>query len=349
MKLGLVIYDSLETRSGGYLYDRRLVEKLRERGDQVSVTSLRRRTYARNLLDNFTFQREDPVDVLIQDELCHPSLFLANSRRQRPPIVAIVHHLRSSERRPPWQNAFYAAIERRYLRTADGFIFNSETTRASVTRLTRQSSPHVIATPGGDRLGESRPDQIRARALQASPLRLVALGSVIPGKGLDVLLEALAGLRGEALHLDVVGPASARPEFAEKMRRTASALGLPVTFRGELSDQELESTLRASHAMVLPSYYEGFGIAYLEGMAHGLPALGSRAGAAPGLIRDGVDGFLVDPGDSAGLAERIRELAHDRQRLVGFGLQALERFRSFPTWDETTERARAFLLAMRRP
>ena len=347
MKIGLVIYGSLETRSGGYLYDRMLVRKLQERGDQIRVTSLRRRAYARNLLDNLAFQVDDAVDVVIQDELCHPSLFLANKRRGQPPIVAIVHHLRSSERRPPWQNALFAAVEQRYLRSADGFIFNSETTRASVTRLTGQSSPHVIATPGGDRLGESRPDHVRARARQVGPLRLVALGSIIPGKGLDILLAALSILQGEALHLDVIGPSSAKPEFAEKMRRTVSALGLPVTFQGELGDHELESTLRASHAMVLPSYYEGFGIAYLEGMAHGLPALGSRAGAVPGLIRDGVDGFVVDPGDVRGLADRIRGLAQDRQHLVRLGLQALERFHSFPTWDQTTERARDFLVAMR--
>ncbi len=113
MRLALLIYGSLETISGGYLYDRMLVEYLQRQGDQVEIISLPWRNYARHLCDNLArslFKQLDQlrVDVLLQDELNHPSLFWVNRRLDGAvPIVSIVHHLRSSELRPSWQNAFY--------------------------------------------------------------------------------------------------------------------------------------------------------------------------------------------------------------------------------------------------
>jgi hypothetical protein len=150
MKLGLVIYGSLATISGGYLFDRMLVEKLRKRGDSVEIISIPPRSYALNFADNLRDWHRSGLDLILQDELNHPSLFLANRRRHRVPLVTIVHHLRSSERRSACENAIYRSIERLYLNTVDGFIFNSEQTRRSVERLTGRAMPSVVATPGGD-------------------------------------------------------------------------------------------------------------------------------------------------------------------------------------------------------
>src|SRR6185436_4685757 len=126
MKIGLIIYGSLDTLSGGYLYDRKLVEYLRSQGDDVEVISLPWRNYAAHLTDNFRFRLPSPnviaseakqsptqqkFDVLIQDELNHPSLIFANRGRHPYPIISLVHHLRCSELRPNWQNRLYRVIE----------------------------------------------------------------------------------------------------------------------------------------------------------------------------------------------------------------------------------------------
>jgi glycosyltransferase involved in cell wall biosynthesis len=346
MKVGLVIYGPLESQSGGYLFDRMLVSKLRGLGDVVDIVSLPPRRYAAHLLDNVVYRNNSDVDVLVQDELNHPSLLLANGRLHRSPIISIVHHLRSSEKRPLWENANYRLIERGYLNSVDGFIFNSEVTRESVQLLAGRPKPFVVATPGGDRLGRSTPEHVMQRALQPGPLRLIYVGSLTPAKGLDVLLDALAVLPRADFSLDVVGTGAAAPRFAERMRRTAGDLRLPAKFCGELDDRALEEKLRNSHVMVLPSYYEGFGIAYLEGMAHGLPAVGTVAGAIPDLVTDGVDGYLVSPGDAGGLADRIRALGYERELLARLGVAALRRFTVFPTWEQTTERIRDFLFSV---
>jgi glycosyltransferase involved in cell wall biosynthesis len=346
MNIGLVIYGSLATLSGGYLFDRMLVEKLRQRGDSVEIISIPRRSYALNLPDNLRDWCPSGLDVILQDELNHPSLFLANRRPHRAPILSIVHHLRSSERRSASQNAVYRQIERLYLNTIDGFIFNSDQTRISVERLTGRVMPSVVATPGGDRLGTTTTELVRARAAQPGPLRLIFLGNLIPAKGLEVLIDALGAVPRGNFQLDVIGSENAAPEFAARMRRAAQERRLPVTFSGVLDERGLTARLQDAHVLVLPSYYEGFGIAYLEGMAHGLPALGTRAGAVPDLVTSGENGYLIEPGDSRALADYVAGLARDRGLLARLSEGALRRYAEFPTWDQTTERIRAFLLAV---
>ncbi|MCA9972659.1 MAG: glycosyltransferase, partial [Anaerolineales bacterium] len=156
MRIGLVIYGRLDTRSGGYLYDRQLVAHLRAQGDTVDVISLPWQNYGRHLLHNLapTMHRRlhaARYDLLLQDELNHPSLFWLNRRLHgRFPLISIVHHLRSREARPAWQNALYRAVERAYLRTVDGFICNSHTTRRTVAALA-PGRPTCVALPAGDR------------------------------------------------------------------------------------------------------------------------------------------------------------------------------------------------------
>ncbi|MEJ2598934.1 MAG: glycosyltransferase [Anaerolineales bacterium] len=196
MHVGLIIYGSLDTISGGYLYDRKLVAHLRRQGDQVEVISLPWRSYPRHLGDNLStglLRRLEnlSVDVLIQDELNHPSLFWINHRLRRQvnyPILSIVHHLRSSEARPGWQNWAYRWIESRYLESLDGFIFNSQVTRRAVTALLggtpQHARPSLVAYPAGDRFQpQIDPQAIARRALGSGPLQVLFLGNLIPRKG----------------------------------------------------------------------------------------------------------------------------------------------------------------------
>ncbi len=97
MRIGLVIYGNLNTLSGGYLYDRRLVEHLRAHGDTVHIVSLPWRNYGRHLLDNFSRDLRRalataPVDIWLEDELNHPSLAFLPRRKNH----GGAHHLHRS-------------------------------------------------------------------------------------------------------------------------------------------------------------------------------------------------------------------------------------------------------------
>ena len=352
MRVGLVIYGPLSTMSGGFLYDRKIVEHLRESGDEVEVISLPWDSYPRLLTHNFSKNLVRRItalglDVLVQDELNHPSLFRLNRSLRGIPKVSIVHHLRSKESHPGWVMPFYRWVETRYLESVNAFIFNSRTTRRDVAEALGDMKRHVIAYPGGDRL---RPDitaqMVAERSSEPGPLRLLFIGNLIPRKGLHTLVDALA-ISGPGWRLDVVG-SDADAGYASRIKRLVSEKGLSerVKFYGALDDDALKSILKESHVLAVPSSYEGFGIVYMEGMGFGLPALGTTSGAAPETIRHGLNGFLVAPDDVSGLAQHVMRLVQDRKLLAEMGQAALTTYEEHPTWEQSAETVRRFLLEM---
>jgi glycosyltransferase involved in cell wall biosynthesis len=350
MKLGLLIYGSLDTLSGGYLYDRKLVEYLRSRGDTVEIISLPWRNYGAHLTDNLRFRLPPDLDLLIQDELNHPSLLSANRRPHPYPILSLVHHLRCSEQRPAWQNWFYRLIEKRYLESVDGFIFNSETTKKAVNRLVENSKPGIVAYPPTDRFSQGmQATEVLARAHETGHLRILFLGNVIRRKGLHTLLKAVS-LQRSAFSVDVVGGLTAEPEYAQEMQKKSevSSLKSHVIFHGPIDNEPLVDRLKSAHVLVVPSSYEGFGIVYLEGMAFGLPAIGTTAGGASEIILDGENGYLVPPDDVKTLAERLSTLAKNRESLARMSVNALERYHRQPAWSETAGQIREFLIVIAR-
>jgi glycosyltransferase involved in cell wall biosynthesis len=344
MRIGLVIYGSLDTLSGGYLYDRKLVEFLRAKGDTVEIISLPWRNYAAHLADNFIFKLPENLDILIQDELNHPSLIGANLGRHPFPIISLVHHLRCSELRPKRQNDFYRIVEKKYLQSVDGFIFNSQTTKSVVNGLIGNGKPSVVAFPPTDRFGDAVSEEEIKERSQKKELRVLFLGNVMERKGLHTLLEAVR-LQPSDLHLDVVGSLTSEPEYAGRIQDfiVKNDLSSFVSLHDALDNEPLIEKLRQAHLLVVPSSYEGFGIVYLEGMGFGLPSIGTTAGAAGEVIRDGVDGFLIQPGDSRSLANRLQFMNEKRDVLVQMSLAARARYLAQPKWNQTANQIREFL------
>ncbi|MDX1415794.1 MAG: glycosyltransferase family 4 protein [Candidatus Promineifilaceae bacterium] len=355
MRVGLIIYGDLSITSGGYFYDRQMVNFLQTQGDKVEIISLPWQSYGRHLLDNLRLPlirhiQEAAFDVLLQDELNHPSLFLLNRRVQKStktPLISIVHHLRSSEKHGQWQLKLYRRVERSYLRSVDGFIFNSKTTQSAVESLAGQQKPHIVANPSGShQRPELSAEEITQRAHRGGPLGLLFVGNVIPRKGLGLILKALAQLPQGVWQLDIVGAQDMDAKYVKHLMHTADAgqLSANITWHGRLSDEDLAQRMLGNHILLMPSSYEGFGIAYLEGMALGLPSIGATSGAAQEIITDGQNGFIIAPDDANVLARHIMAVYQDRQMLAQMGIAALEKYRSHPTWETSMEKVRKFLL-----
>ena len=213
MHVGLVIYGSLDTVSGGYLYDRKLVAFLEARGHTVEIFSLPWRSYGAHLGDNVSttlLQRliGAQLDVLLQDELNHPSLFWLNGRLKPHvtyPIISIVHHLRMDEQHPTIWRPLYRTIEKRYLQSVDGFVFNSHTTQKGVHQLAGTKRPFVVAYPAGDRFAPLSETAVLQKAQKSGPLKLLFVGNVMQRKGLHTLIQALGQICTSKWTLDVAG------------------------------------------------------------------------------------------------------------------------------------------------
>ena len=357
MRVGLVIFGSLDTLTGGYFYDRRLLEYLQSRGDQTRVVSLPLRTYSRHLADNFSLSLArrlagDCFDILLQDELNHPSLVMLNrwlKARAGYPIVALVHLLRSSERRSSPLRHAYRAVERRYLATIDAAVFNCETTREAAEGLLGRRIRGIVAYPGCDHLGLQVSEiEIAARARVMGPLRILSIANVVPGKGLHVLVAALARLPRESWRLTVAGSLTTDRIYANRLRNLIGRLSLDasVDLLGTVPNQRIADLLARSHLLALPSSYEALGIAYLEAMRFGVPVIATSAGGAHEVVDDGCEGLFVAPGDVDTLSGHLRMLVADRELLLRMGLAARRRAARHPTWDQSFACARDLLCSL---
>lgn len=357
MRIGLVVYGPLDRRSGGYLYDREVVDELTARGHTVVVVSLPERSTTGAIdalpgLELLDAVRTDVVDrivdaeldVLIEDELCHPSLVGVNRRLPASlPIVSLVHLVITPGVQSRWRSTLVGAIEGAYFRSVDGFVFNSHAMKAATGTFV-DPEPSVIAHPAGDRFGEPVDAATIDRRATEDPFQVVAVGSVTPRKGIDTLLRGLAAVDGH-WRLSVVGSTAVDPAFVRRLRRLAIDLGIDdrVTFTGRVDDETLSDQLASAHVLALPSRYEGFGIVYVEGMGFGLPAIASTSGGAADIVEDGVNGRLVPPESPNAVAAALQELLGDRDLLSSYARNAVETYREHPTWAETTETIESFL------
>lgn len=351
MRVGLVIYKNLDRVSGGYLYDRKLVEHLEARGDEVVLFSQPERPYPLRLIDNANLSfwerlRAADLDVLLQDELNHASLAVGNywlRHHLDAPIVTIVHHLRVQEHRSALSLALSRSLERLYLRTTDACIYNSQSTKRSVESLAGARS-HVLARPSGRRFGPPiSTEHVYSRAASDGPLRILFVGNLIPRKRPHLLIEGLKQAQSSNWTLDIVGDLSANDSYAAALRRYLGELNdsSRVTLHGQLPDDDLKQLFDASHVLAVPSAYEGYGIVYVEAMGRGLPVLASPHGGVRDVVCDGENGYFVDT--AADIGETIDVWADDREHLAEMGCAAVSHYRSTPTWTETCRRIASFL------
>jgi glycosyltransferase involved in cell wall biosynthesis len=256
----------------------------------------------------------------------------------RYPVITIVHHLRSSEIHPRPLLPFYRWVERCYLQSVDGLVYNSATTRATVLALAATHKPSIIAYPAADH--RRPPDtaetlvRVAAQANSLEPLQILFVGNVIARKGLHQLLAALALLPRAQWRLAVVGSLTTDPGYVAQIRRMLVALDLlpNVVLHGACSDDALRGFYAQSALFAAPAY-EGFGIAYLEAMSFGLPVIAATAGAAHEIVTHGIDGYLVAADDRAGLAASIARFCQDRLLLATMGQAARQRYDRHPTWQ----------------
>jgi glycosyltransferase involved in cell wall biosynthesis len=331
---------SLDTPTGGYAYDKRMIAELRglgwrpeylDLGEGFPYPAALTRAAAIAHLSDVPKGRPIVIDGLALGVLPEAAEALSVTH----PLIAMVHHPLALETGTTPENANRLRdSERAALAPMRAVVVNSPATaRALIADYAVPKERITVAPPGTDR----PPVMRRNNAAGGGPVALLAVGSIVPRKGYDVLTEALASLIDLPWHLTIAG--EDRDEGASNGLKADIArfrLEPRVTLLGAIGAEKLTDLYLASDLFVLPSRYEGFGMAYAEAIAHGLPVIGTTAGAIPDTVPASA-GVLIPPDDVAALAAVLRRLIEDAAERERLAAGAREAAPSLPTWRQSAE------------
>jgi glycosyltransferase involved in cell wall biosynthesis len=332
-RVAFAVPGDLATPTGGYRYDRRIIQELRSLGWQVEVLDVG---------DGFPFpsvaQRATALAVLsgapsgcpiVIDGLAFGALPEAGVLRCRTPLIALVHLPLALE---PGLNTAHADLfresERAALAAAARVVVTSESTARIVMADYDVPSRRVsVVRPGNDPVP-------RALGSDDGVVRLLSIGSVVPGKGYDLLIAAVATLADLPWRLTIAGDRTRNPAAAARLDADIAAHGLGerVVVLGAVPPERIIELYLASDVFVLASRFEGYGMVLAEAIAHGLPVVSTMAGAIPETVPAGT-GLLVPPDDVAALAQALRRLISDRAEQQRLAMNARAAAAALPTWQ----------------
>ncbi len=296
----------LDTPTGGYHYDRRLIQELQQQGIGVELISLS---------DRFPFPDDQALEqarmafesmpdnaVVIADGLAFGVLDeLAESQAQRLRIIALCHHpLAYESGLDPTEQQQFQISEQRALQAARAVLVTSDFTRkALISEFSMSPNRVVVARPGTEPSSFALCD--------GDPLRLLTVASLIPRKAHDVLINALASITDLPWQARFVGGRDFDPAWSDALQQQVNRLQLQDRIHFVSARDEIEAEFQNADLFVLPSRFEGYGMVFAEALAAGLPVIAARAGAVPDVVPESA-GLLVPPDDIDALAEALHKL-----------------------------------------
>jgi glycosyltransferase involved in cell wall biosynthesis len=338
----------LATRTGGYLYDARIIAGLRDRGWTVRVHELAA-SFPRPGADDLAGAEarlagiEDGA-LLVVDGLALGAMPLLAARLAgRVRLIGLVHHPLALETGIGIAEAerFWRSEEAALAATAR-VIVTSETTR-DVLRGRAVALPSIAAVEPGT----ARPPRSQRVRGPQDPIALLCVATLTPRKGHRVLFDALARLRDRSWRLACVGSGERDAPHSVALREQVRRLGLVerIRFAGELDAAGVAREYAKADVFVLASFMEGYGMALAEALAHGVPIVATRAGAIPQTVPEQA-GVLVEPGDPTALAAALEWLIGDEDHRRSLARGAREAGALLPTWEEAVVRFERELLAV---
>jgi glycosyltransferase involved in cell wall biosynthesis len=341
-RFAFAVPGDLATPTGGYAYDRCMMAELGDLGWQIDLLDLGDgfpapseaiRAAARTQLLAVPAGRPIVIDGLALGVLPE----IASELAGRNPLLALVHHpLALESGLTPERAESLRRSERAALASVGGVIVTSAATaRRVISNYGVPAGRVTVARPGSDRVP---PAPAGSDHRHDAAIELLSVGAVVPRKGFDILIAALATLTELPWRLTIAGDLTRDRDTAARLEADIARHRLEdrVVTLGAVSPERLTALYAEADAFVLASHFEGYGMAYAEALAHGLPVIGSHAGAIPDTVPPDA-GLLVPPGDVAAFARSLRSIICDpelRQRLAhGASAAALR----LPSWRQSAE------------
>jgi len=338
MRVNFAVPGDLSSRTGANSYNGHILGLMTENGIAMNMVSLPARLplgVREDLAEaSATLVAHAGDGPLLIDSAGFSCLSVEQIRPIRTPIFALVHHPLSLENGlSPEMAEHFRRTEKAALSFAKAIIVTSAYTgRVLVQDFDVPGAKITVAEPGTAHAP-------RALGGSGSPLQLLAAGSLIPRKGYDVLLDALGGLLDLDWHLTLAGSPHLDPFHAAHISRRIEAEGLSsrITQVGEIPPAELDKLYAGTDIFVMPSLFEGFGMALTEAMIRGLPIVCTTGGACAETVPHGV-GLKVAPGNASAFRAALRYMLSSVELRRDMAKKSWAYGQSLPGWADSARK-----------
>jgi glycosyltransferase involved in cell wall biosynthesis len=326
LRAAFAIPGDLSSLTGGYAYDREVLARISglqhlplPQGFPFPSAEVLRQSAA-------LLAALGPDEILLCDGLAFGALPEEIVRTIRARIVALVHHPLALETGlAPDAAQKFAISERKALAFAQHVVVTSPVTRDLLVAVYGVEAAHItVAVPATQRAS-------RAQGSGGKACHLLAVGSVVPRKGYDVLLDALAACEDLDWHLTIAGSLARAPDYADALVARAHPR---IRFAGEVAPDALEALYHRADLFVMSSHYEGYGMVLGEAMVRGLPIVTTDGGALAETVPEGA-ALKVKTGDASALANALRQVIADPVLRTSLADASFAAGQKLPTWDET--------------
>jgi glycosyltransferase involved in cell wall biosynthesis len=334
----------LNSPTGGYAYDRRIIAGLKSLGWRIQLIGLGEGypfptpTQAEQAKEQL--QGLAPGVPMVIDGLALGALpEVAACVAEHHPLIALIHHPLAFEfGLSEAQAALLKQSETAALCHANKVIANSPSTARDLSRQYGVPMDRIdVVLPGTDR-SVHQPERLQVTNGNRDAVHLLSVGSIIPRKGFPDLLAALAPLATLPWTLSIAGDTTRNNSAFDQLISDIARFGFEerVQVLGTVSDLELISLYTQADAFVLASLFEGYGMVYAEAMAYGLPIIATRGGAIPDTVPTEA-GLLVRPGDVPALTLALKAVIEDAPYRARLSSGALRAAAQQPTWDQAAQ------------
>jgi glycosyltransferase involved in cell wall biosynthesis len=337
-----VVPGDLETRTGGYGYDRRIIAGLRDRGWRVDVlrlddsfpfpTGAARKQAARALA-----AVPDGAMVLVDGLALGVLPGEAERESRRLDLIALVHHPLAQEiGLDPMVAQSLEESERRALAAVRSLVVTGESTAAGLAHYGVGPERIAVVRPGTDRAPIARGSKSAGDGAEPDELALLCVATLTPRKGHEILFRALAAFPDRRWRLRCAGSLDRDPALVDSLVALLRREGIEnrVELVGDLDAERLAVEYDRADLFVLSTLYEGFGMAVAEALARGLPVVSTATGNIAALVGDEA-GIVVAPGDQAAFTDAVTRAVSDPE-LRGRLAAGARRVRDeLPTWEDS--------------
>ena len=337
-KLHVVVPGSINQRTGGYLYDSRIVDGLKRLGWSVVVHELSGifpgpNREARDSLTRVLEKLPDHSCVVIDGLAMGGFPEPLQLHRTRLSLIGLVHHPLADETGlDKVRRLRLVELEQAALSSCRRVVVTSPATAIRVSDYGVSSERVSVVCPGTDQAPEA------VGPADIGVPQILCVATLIPRKGHDVLIRSLSTLREVSWNCVCVGSLVRNPDYAQAVQQQTVAADLAdrIRFVGECDFQVLDDFYHSSAVFVLPSYDEGYGMVLTEALARGLPIVSTTAGAIPETVSEDA-AILVQPGDDQGLAAALLSLLTDTAHRLRLAKAARRYGAALPDWSQAAQ------------